>query len=374
VLDFIGAARPSIADPFLPRKIESGDLDDIRECIGCNICVSGDYTMSPIRCTQNPTMGEEWRKGWHPENVPAASGKDTFLIVGAGPTGLECARLLGQRGYSIHLVEAREQWGGRVTRESALPGLASWIRVRDYRLQQMRKMNNVEMLRGSRVTSAEIIEFGATRVVLATGARWRRDGVGRANTEPVDGFDSAAGRVVTPDDLLDGVTIPSPIVVFDDDHYYLGSVLAEKLSTAGNDVTLVTPAERVAAWTVNTLEQHHIHKRLLALGVGIVMNHTVVAYANGQAITECVFSAHRSMIPAASVVTITSRLPNDELVEALATQHEAVTAAGIVSVNAIGDCLAPGTIAAAVYAGHRYAREFDLPESEQVGFRREMPQ
>ena len=69
VLDLIGAARPSIADPFLPRKIEEGRLEDIRECIGCNICVAGDFTMSPIRCTQNPSMGEEWRRGWHPERI-----------------------------------------------------------------------------------------------------------------------------------------------------------------------------------------------------------------------------------------------------------------------------------------------------------------
>ena len=69
IVDFIGAARPSIADPFLPRKIEDGRLDDIRECIGCNICYAGDGLGVPIRCTQNPTMGEEWRRGWHPEFI-----------------------------------------------------------------------------------------------------------------------------------------------------------------------------------------------------------------------------------------------------------------------------------------------------------------
>jgi dimethylamine/trimethylamine dehydrogenase len=374
VLDFIGAARPSIADPFLPRKIETGDLDDIRECIGCNICVSGDFTMSPIRCTQNPTMGEEWRKAWHPERVPPAAGKDTFLIVGAGPTGLECGRILGQRGYSVHIAEAREQWGGRATREAALPGLASWIRVRDYRINQLRKMSNVEMLRGSRVSAGETIDFGARRVVLATGARWRRDGVGRANATQVQGFDTASDRVLTPDDLMDGLMAPSPIVVFDDDHYYLGSVLAEKLRTSGNDVTLVTPAERVAAWTVNTLEQHAIQRRLLQLGVHLVMNHNVVQYEGDGLVVECTYTARRSTIAASSVVTITSRLPNDELEEALANRRDALSAAGIVSVHAIGDCLAPGTIAAAVYAGHRYAREFDFPESDQIGFHREMPQ
>ena len=66
-LDLIGAARPSIADPFLPLKISEGRLEDIRECIGCNICVSGDNTNSPMRCTQNPTVGEEWRRDWHPD-------------------------------------------------------------------------------------------------------------------------------------------------------------------------------------------------------------------------------------------------------------------------------------------------------------------
>ena len=59
VIDFIGAARPSIADPFLPRKIEEGRQDDIRECIGCNICYSNNFRGSALRCTQNPTMGEE---------------------------------------------------------------------------------------------------------------------------------------------------------------------------------------------------------------------------------------------------------------------------------------------------------------------------
>ena len=87
VLDMIGAARPSIADPFLPVKVEEGRLDEIRECIGCNICVSGDGTITPIRCTQNPAMGEEWRRGWHPERMRPKTSDATVLVVGAGPGG-----------------------------------------------------------------------------------------------------------------------------------------------------------------------------------------------------------------------------------------------------------------------------------------------
>ena len=372
VLDLIGAARPSIADPFLPKKIESGDIDDIRECIGCNICVSGDYTMTPIRCTQNPTMGEEWRKGWHPERVPPRSGDDSFLIVGAGPAGLECARLLGRRGYGVHLAEAQEQLGGRVTHEARLPGLAAWARVRDYRVNQLNKMQRVEILRGSPVTAEQILEFGAQRVVLATGSRWRRDGIGRTHRRAIPGFD-LPGQILTPDDLIDGANVQGPVVVFDDDHYYMAALLAEQLRRQGFEVTLVTPADRVSAWTINTLEQHAIHKQLLDLDATILLNRNLVDFDGSQATLECTFTGRHSSLPASSIVTVTSRLPNDALAEALNAVPAKAAAAGIVSVTSIGDCYAPSTIAAAVYAGHRHAREFDWPESDAVGFGRELP-
>jgi dimethylamine/trimethylamine dehydrogenase len=372
VLDMIGAARPSIADPFLPKKIENGEIDDIRECIGCNVCVTGDHTMTPIRCTQNPTMGEEWRKGWHPEAIPPRRGNDSFLIVGAGPCGLECARLLGRRGYTVHLADAEEQPGGRVTLESQLPGLGAWARVRDYRLNQLKKMQNVELLRGSRVSAAEVLEFGSTRVVIATGARWRRDGVGRANHQPIRGFD-VDRPVFTPDDLMGGARVGGPVVVFDDDHYYLGAVLAEKLRRDGLDVSLVTPAERVSAWTVNTLEQHAIQRRLLDLGVDLHANRNIVEFDGSAVLMECIYTGRHSTLPGATVVTVTSRLPNDELSQTLTASQTAVAAAGIVSVTSIGDCLAPATIAAAVYAGHRYAREFDQAVTDEAPFQRELP-
>ena len=123
VVDLIGAARPSIADPFIPNKIDEGREDEIRECIGCNICYTGDQTGTPIRCTQNPTMGEEWRKGWHPERIEKKGSDSSVLVVGAGPAGLEAATALGKRGYDVVLAEARRELGGRVTRESALAGL-----------------------------------------------------------------------------------------------------------------------------------------------------------------------------------------------------------------------------------------------------------
>ena len=169
VLDMIGATRPSIADPFLPKKVEEGRIEDIRECIGCNICVSTHMTMSPLRCTQNPTMGEEWRKGWHPERIDPQGSDDNVLVVGAGPAGLECARALGARGYAVTLAEGSQELGGRVSLESQLPGLSEWARVRDWRLTQLHKLPNVEIYRDSELSADQVLEYGFSQVAVATG-------------------------------------------------------------------------------------------------------------------------------------------------------------------------------------------------------------
>jgi dimethylamine/trimethylamine dehydrogenase len=371
ILDMIGAARPSIADPFLPKKIEEGRPDDIRECIGCNICVSGDFTMSHFRCTQNPTMGEEWRKGWHPEIVPARKSEDEVLVVGAGPAGLECARTLGQRGYRVHLAEASDELGGRVAREAKLPSLSEWGRVRDYRTYQLGKLANVEIYRGSRLNPAHILEMGASRVVLATGAEWRRDGVGRMHGFPVPGFQGI--NVFTPDDIMAGKAVQGPVVVYDDDHYYMGGVIAEKLRRQGHDVAIVTPADLVSSWTQKTLESTHIQRRLLELGIELLVKQDVVAFKGDHVDLACVFTGRVTQRACASLVTVTARLPNDALHQKLMANPGALLEAGIKSVTVIGDALAPGTIAAAVYQGHRFGRELDEPAMGEVAFKREIP-
>ena len=370
ILDFIGAARPSIADPFLPEKIRTGRLETIRECIGCNICVSGDFTMSPIRCTQNPAMGEEFRRGWHPERIRPRGSDARILVAGSGPAGLEAARALGVRGYEVVLAEATRQLGGRVAREAKLPGLAAWGRVLDYRQQAIGDLACVEVYRESRMTAADIVEFGFRHVAVATGAAWRRDGVARWHTQPVPA--DPAADVLTPDDLMAGWRPSgSRVVVYDDDHYYLGGVLAELLQNEGFEVEIITPAPQVSAWTVNTLEVDRIQRRLLLAGVTLRTSAAVTEVGAGKVTVASAYTGQLSEAAADSVVMVTARLPEDELyLDLLARQEQGE----ITSVRAIGDAWAPGTIAAAVWSGRRYAEEFDTdrPGNDGVPFRREV--
>lgn len=369
VLDMIGAARPSIADPFLPKKIAEGRIDEIRECIGCNICVSGQLTSTPMRCTQNPTVGEEWRRGWHPEKIPAKGSESRVLVVGAGPSGLEAARALGQRGYEVTLADAGTELGGRVTRESILPGLSAWARVRDWRIGRIHEMANIEVYLDSELTAENILEFGFEHVILATGATWRRDGMGVSNQYPVPGADGPA--VYTPEDVFAGTAIAGPVVLFDDDNFYMGGVIAEKLRLDGLDVTLATTQASVSAWTHHTLELSHIQTRILELGITVVTSHNLAAVRQGEAELACIYTGRRRTVPAASVVMVTSRQPNDSLRIELSADEVRLAAAGILSLQAIGDCDIPSSIAVAVYDGHRAARELDTAVDPDLPFRRE---
>ena len=367
VLDFIGAARPSIADPFLPKKLEEGRYEDIRECIGCNICVSGDFTISPIRCTQNPSMGEEWRRGWHPERIRPKERDARVLVVGAGPAGLEAAMMLGRRGYEVVLAEASDALGGRVAKEARLPGLAAWIRVLDYRQSQIERMANVEVAFNSPLTADEIVEYGFDHVALATGATWRRDGVARLHTHPLPL--NPALTLFTPDDLLAGRRPDGGhVVIYDDDHYYMGGVLAEVLVTEGHTVTLVTPATAVSAWAEHTMEQHRIQARLLRLGVAIETSTVLMSSSGDHVRLACAYTGSERELACDGLVLVTARIPEDAVADELQARADAPPS------RAVGDAYNPSTIAAAVWDGRRYAEEVDAPagDPDAPPFRREV--
>ena len=226
----------------------------------------------------------------------------------------------------------------------------------------------------SELDAAAVLEFGVPRVVVATGARWRADGVGHHWARPLP--IAAGARVLTPDDIMAGAVPPAGtrVVVWDDEHYYMGGVLAERLADEGCQTSYLTPAPEASTWTRNTMEQHFIQARLLEKGVTIRSFTNLDAVSEGSITASCVFTGRTEEIEADAAVLVTSREPVDYLARELAARAEDWKDAGIETVTTIGDALAPATIAHAVYAGRRYAEELDGPttSNDEVPFNREI--
>ncbi len=202
------------------------------------------------------------------------------------------------------------------------------------------------------------------------GARWRADVVARYHLGPIP---MQGMPVFTPDDLMAGRLPSGRVLVYDDDHFYMASVLAELLVARGCTVEFVTPSAKVAEWTENTLEQRFIQTRLMELGVTLHLSHAPVEIGPGGARLACTYTGRARDIAADAVVLVTSRIAEDGLYQALKAREADWAEAGIASVKAIGDADAPGPIAWATYAGRRYAEEMDAPDpGDALPFRREI--
>lgn len=379
-LDIIGAARPSIADPFLPNKIDEGRIEDVRECIGCNVCISRwEIGGPPMICTQNATSNEEYRRGWHPEKFVKTTSDDSVLVVGAGPAGMEAARVLGERGYDVHLREAGSEVGGCVKDIMRYPGLSEWGRLITYRQIQLDKLKNVEVHTGvGEMTADDVLGYGAEKVIIATGSHWATDGLNSVTHEPIEGLDASKPYICTPEQVMQGKEIGQKVLVLDGDGYFTGVSMAEMVADQGKDVQLVTSLGGVAPYTEFTLESPNLHRMMYEKGIHETTFHWVEKIEEGMATLFYLFrdGYQRDSGPTLgkmprregtdvvkmefdTLIACAGRVPNDKLFRELKARKSEWAENEIEGIYAAGDCYAPALLADAIFSAHRIAREFE---------------
>ncbi len=371
ILDLVGSARASIADPFLPKKIKEGREDDIKECIGCNICASCYNQGIPVRCTQNPSMGEEWRRGWHPEIMKPKTSEESILVIGGGPAGLEATLSLARRGYEVTLADGHKELGGRINKESILPGMSAYRRVTDYRTSQIQQLPNVNVFLENELQSEDVLGLGFDNVVTATGSTWELSSLdSHFVPQPIE----KQQGVFTPDDVLKGCELQSPVVVYDFDYYYMGGLIAEYVSDLGHEVTVITPFENVSPWSFMSNEVNAIKAKMHEKNIKTITEYRISEFKN-QALTLTHKVTKEIMgVDRGSLVIVGMRLPMNSLFNELNENQSLLEDSGIKTLNNIGDSNSPGAVVHAVYAGHMYANTFDSGiDNDPYDFKFEYP-
>ena len=193
-------------------------------------------------------------------------------MVGAGPAGMECATVLGKRGMElVHLVDAADDIGGCMSWITRMPGLGAWGHVVDYRRVQLDRLDNVSLGLGTRLSAADVLDYGAQIVIVATGSHWAGDGISGVTRLPIPGADSTLPHVLTPEQVMvEGKRPPGRrVAVVDYEGYFIGTALAEQLRSDGYEVEFVTSHEAVAPYGDQTLEGRPVRERLNAIRVPV---------------------------------------------------------------------------------------------------------
>ena len=229
-----------------------------------------------------------------------------------------------------------------------------------------------------KLSAKDVAEYGAEIVVVATGSYWATDGLNGASHAPIPGADASLAWQATPDQLMgEGKQLDGErIVVFENDGYFMGVSIAEKLAMEGKKVTLMTPMGTVGPYMHFTLEAPNQHRRLHKLGVEIVTYHLPTRIEEGAVVASHVYDedGHEHTFEADGVVLISQRRSNEALFRALKDEIglEKLKAEGVDALYRIGDCEAPRLTADAVFSGHRLAREIDSADpSIPLPFKRE---
>jgi len=260
-LDMVGMTRAHMADPHIVNKIQAGQEDDIRPCVGATYCLDRLYEGHEALCIHNPATGREASI----PHVIAASGneKKSCVVIGAGPAGLEAARVLAARGHEVVVYEAAAQAGGQVLLASRNKRRSELIGIIDWRVAQCQK-SGVVFHFNHYVDAGDIDATASDVVIVATG--------GLPNTDILPGADHA----VSTWDILSGDVVPAErVLLFDDNAAHPGLAGAEAIALAGSELEIITP-ERYFAADIGGLNHAKYAECFDKHGVRITINKRLV--------------------------------------------------------------------------------------------------
>jgi mycofactocin system FadH/OYE family oxidoreductase 2 len=334
-IDLVGMTRALIADPDLPRKAIEGRLDDVRLCVGANEgCIDRIYQGKPVTCIQNPETGRETELA---EPVPAAMRR-RVVVVGAGPAGLEAARVAALRGHHVILLEREAEVGGQVLIAARAPARAEYAGILRFLARQVDKLGVDCRLRVEASVDTVLAESPDV-VIIATGSS--------PHVPDLRGLDGK--HVVTDRDvLLDRAEVGERVVVVDDVHTQQGLSTAEHLLDRGRRVEVISRLF-YAGQDVGVTSIAPLYARLFAKGVTLTPHTDLVAVEGSAVVVANVYTrAERRIEGVDTVVLSMGSRSIDALYRALKGQ--------VAALHAIGDCVAPRGIHQAILEGTRVAR------------------
>tara|TARA_B100000959_G_C14988113_1_gene626526 strand:- start:500 stop:2536 length:2037 start_codon:yes stop_codon:yes gene_type:complete len=226
-LDMVGMTRAHIADPHIVRKVMEKREDEIRPCVGATYCLDRIYEGHEALCIHNPATGRE--KTMPHKIVKSSEPGLKAVVIGAGPAGLEAARVLGERGHQVTVLEAADEPGGQVRLAAKVPRRMELLGIIDWRLTMCEKAG-VEIRCNQFAEKKDVIAENPDVVIIATG--------GLPNTEIVEGSE----LVYSTWDLLGGSIKPTGrVLLFDDNAAHPGLAAAEMIADSGAELEIVTP-------------------------------------------------------------------------------------------------------------------------------------
>jgi NADPH-dependent 2,4-dienoyl-CoA reductase/sulfur reductase-like enzyme len=326
-------ARALIADPYFPVKAETGREIDIRPCVGAMNCLHHLYGGTGIRCIHNPTVSREERLGG--ELLPAANRRRA-VVVGGGPSGLECARVAALRGHEVVLLERATALGGQVRAASRLPGRSELAQVVDWLADQCESAG-VTVKLGTEASPEIVSSYSPDVVVVATGSAMA--------PASLPGEIPVYGAL----DALDSArNLGSRVVVFDEFGDWQGFGVAYALALRGVDVEFVTPT--IFPGSALELTNRRIaYEQLVALGVGFHPVATLVRSEGSTVVLGCGHGAAKVVLEdIEAVVSVTFPTADDGIYHALAGLAPEILL--------VGDALSPRGIEESVYDGHMAGR------------------